>query len=174
MPKRAVILFTLACFSLSSTSCTMMATKNVAPYDHPGQKAKIISLVKKSGNIVVFSGADPGRVLGDTITGTAIVGVEERIPSPIPTIRKRADGSVYEIVDRDGRTHLVWKVLDQGETGWTILAAGNAAQRISVPLSEVSQVRYKKTNVALTILAIAVPMALGLVVLGVLVYANNI
>jgi predicted DNA binding protein len=152
----------------------MWTTKNVTPYDHPGQRAKIISLVKKSGDLVVFSGADPGRVLGDVITGTAIVGVEERIPTPIPTIKKRADGSVYEIVDRDGRTLLVWKVLNEGETEWTILAAGNAAQRISVPLAEISQVKYKKTNVALTILAIAVPAALGLVVLGVLVYANNI
>ena len=58
--------------------------------DHPPKPdASILSLVTVSGNSVVFLPSDPGRVLGDLIKGTAITGIEERIPAPPLSVKRR-------------------------------------------------------------------------------------
>ena len=157
-------MITLAAFALTSASCTMIRTADLTTPDSPGKRARILSLVTNSGVPVVFSG--PGRIRGDMVTGMAVVGVEERIPAPVSSIKKRPDGTVTEIVDRTGRIHPVLGVLNEGATEWTIYAPGSAIQTVSIPLSEVRQVRFRKNNTILTAIAIAVPVSLGLLYLA--------
>jgi len=172
MSKKQVSVITLVVFVLTSTSCTMIRTADLTKADYPGKSARIMSLVMNSGVPVVFSGS--GRIRGDTITGMAIVGIEERIPAPPTSIKKHPDGTIYEIIDRTGRAHSVLGVLNEGETEWTIVASGSTVQPVSIPLSEVKQVKYKKINTGLTILAIAPVAALGLIILGAVIYYKNI
>jgi len=172
MPRKIVTVITLAAFVLFSISCTIARTMETTKFNHPGRRAKIVNLIKESGERVVFSGC--GRMEGDTITGMADAGIEKHIPTPFSAIKEGADGSVFEIIDRNGQAHQVLAVLQKGETGWTILARGGMIRQVSIPLSEVRQVTYTKINTGLTILALAPLAALGLILLGVYIYSNNI
>ncbi len=172
MLRKATSLFMLAAFILMSVSCTTVKTVDVRTAPPPGHRARIIRLVKASGESVVFSGV--GRVDGRAITGKAVVSVQERVPAPVASVKVRADGSVYEIVDRDGRIHPVSGVLSKGENEWTILVPGGTVQSVSIPLSEVVLIEYRKTDAARTILAITPVVALALLIAGLLIYSNNI
>ena len=172
MFRKATSLFTLAAFVLISVSCTIVKTVDVRTAPPPGHRARIIRLVKTSGESVLFSGV--GRVDGSAIKGQAVVSVQERIPAPVSSVKERADGSVYEIVDRDGRVHPVSRVLSKGENEWTILVLGGTVQSVSIPLSEVVLIEYRKTDTALTILAITPVVALTLLIWGLILYAENI
>jgi len=165
MRGKAITVITLAAFVLVSASCTMIRTADLTKADRPGERARILDLVMNSGVPIVFSGS--GRIRGSMATGMAVVGVEERIPAPLSSIRKRHDGTVYEIVDRAGRIHPVLGVLNEGETEWTIFAPGSTVQSVSIPLSEVRQVRFRKNNTILTAIAVAVPVSLGLLYLAI-------
>jgi len=129
-----------------------MTTRNITMDHPPKPDASILSLVTVSGNSVVFLPSDPGRVLGDLIKGTAITGIEERIPAPPLSVKRRPDGRVYEIIDRAGRAHPVFRVLQEGETEWTVVRSGSEPRRVFIPLSEVKQVSYKTRNVPMTYL----------------------
>lgn len=172
MPRKTVTVITLAAFVLFSISCTIARTMETTQFDHPGKRAKIVSLIKQSGERVVFSGY--GRIRGDAITGMADAGAERRIPAPVSAIKEGADGSIFEIVDRSGRAHQVLAVLQRGESEWTVLARAGTIRQVSIPLSEVRQVTYTKISTGLTILALAPLAALGLFLLGVYVYSKNI
>ena len=172
MFRKATSLFTLAAFVLISVSCTIVKTVDVRTAPPPGHRARIIRLVKTSGESVVFSGV--GRVDGSTIKGQAVVSVQERIPAPVSSVKERPGGSVYEIVDRDGRIHPVSGVLIKGENEWTILVPGGTVQSVSIPLSEVVLIEYRKTDAALTILAITPVVVLTLLIWGLIIYAENI
>jgi hypothetical protein len=111
---------------------------------------------------------------GSAIKGKAVVSVQERVPAPVASVKVRADGSAYEIVDRDGRIHPVSGVLSKGENEWTILVPGGTVQSVSIPLSEVVLIEYRKTDAARTILAITPVVALALLIAGLISYSNNI
>ncbi|MCK7462276.1 MAG: hypothetical protein MZU84_09505 [Sphingobacterium sp.] len=80
------------------------------------------------------------------ITGKAVVSVRSRSPRPVLPSKLRADGSVYEIVDRDGRIASGLRGPEQGEIEWTILVPGRTVQSVSIPLSEVVLIEYRKTD----------------------------
>jgi hypothetical protein len=175
--RKATSLFTLAAFVLMSASCTTLKTKAVfMPSELAGLHAKIAAVVKASGERVEFSPSGLGRVRGDAVTGTALAryGVPVEIQGPFSSIKRRPDGSVYKITDGSGREHAVVRVSNEGDTTWTILINDTTVQPVSIPLSEVKQITYKKPNTALTAIAIAIPVVLGLIVVAVIIYANNI
>ena len=171
MSRKAVAAITLAAFVLTSTSCMIWRTKNIRWIsDVPDESAKIMSLVKTSGERIDFSSADPGRVWpgrhdspGVLIKGTAVArfSVPVEIPRPFSSIRKRADGTVFEITDGSGRLHSVQRVLKEGDALWSVLINDRRAQPVSILLSDVRQVRFKKSYPGLTFLAVAGP-TLGL------------
>lgn len=157
MPRKIASLFTLGAFLLASASCTTMRTKDLTPaLGPPGPKAKVTNVITVTGERIAFSPRDPGRVRGDAITGTASVryNVPVEIRGPFSSIKRRTDGSVYEITDGGGRVHPVVRVAKQGEDQWTILVNDTTAQQVSVPLSDVRQISFKKKNGVLTALAI--------------------
>jgi len=170
MSKKPVTGITLAAFVLASTSCTMWRTKTIDGISGaPGKSAKIMSVVKASGERIDFSNSDPGRVRGLVITGTAIAGlsVPIDIQRPFSSIKKRADGTVYEITDESGRVYAVQSVLKEDEARWSVLINERTVRQVSIPLSDVRQVRFKKINPTLTLIAIAVPVSLGLLYLAI-------
>lgn len=158
MFKKATSLLTLAAVVLASVSCTTMTTKPVVtPSDLPGKAAMIQSVIMTSGEHVEFSPSDPGRVRGDVIVGTAAVRYKApvEIQGPFSSIKRRPDGSVYEITDGTGRVHPVVGVAKEGETAWTILVNDRTARPVSIPLTDVRQIRFRKINAFLTALTIA-------------------
>lgn len=177
MVRKATSLFTLAAFVLMSASCTTLKTKAVfMPSELAGLHAKIAAVVKASGERVEFSPSGLGRVRGDAVTGTAQAryGVPVEIQGPFSSIKRRPDGSVYKITDGSGREHAVVRVSNEGDTTWTILINDTTVQPVSIPLSEVKQITYRKPNPALTAIAIAIPVVLGLILVAGIIYANNI
>lgn len=177
MARKAASLFTLAAFVLASTACMTTRTKTItAPSDLPGSRAKIVSLVKTSGEQVDFTPSGPGRVRGPVIVGTAAarLSVPVTIEGPFSAIQRRPNGSVYALTDGSGRVHSVQRVLREGELRWSILINDRTARPVSIPVLEVSRIRFRKVNTILTILAVAVPVAFGFAILAGVVYADNI
>ncbi len=175
MVRKAISLFTLAAFVLMSSSCTTMKTRTVVtPSDLPGKGAKITSVITASGERVEFSPSGPGRIRGAVITGTAAArySVPVEIQGPFSSIKRRPDESVYEVTDGHGRVYAVVRVSNEGDTKWTILINDTAVQPVSILLSEVKQITYRKSRPALTAIAIALPLVLGLVLLAGIISAD--
>lgn len=160
---------TLAAFILASASCTMWRTKDISTVrDVPDRSTRIESVLKASGEHINFAKSDPGRIHGFVIEGTALarLSVPIEIQGPFSSIKKRADGSVYEITDSDGRVHQVQRVLKEGDGRWSILINDMTTQPVSIPLSEVRQIHFKESRPLLAFIAIAVP-TLGLLYLAI-------
>lgn len=132
-----------------------------APY--PKQGIKIQSLVQKSGATVVFAAADPGRIAGNAIVGTAVGGAWEsvEIVKPVLLVKKRSDGSVYEIVGLDGRVYPVGLVRSKDAAKIVIFVIAGHPTRVSVPLSEIASVRTRKFSLVKTGLALVSLYAVG-------------
>jgi hypothetical protein len=168
MLKRTAAASTVLAFVVFSTSCTMWGTREIqTTADYPRQDKQVLSVVKTSGDVVEFSKADPGRVRGRFIVGTARVmakaGVE--IEGPFPLIKKDSDGKISEVTDAKGRTYLVRTVLKEEPNKLTVEVEYPAVQPVSIPLSEARLVRFKRANTILTLMAIAAGGAVGLTAL---------
>lgn len=171
MSKKTVSVFTLAAFVAFSASCTTMRTRAVvSPADAPGPHAKIAGLVRSSGERVEFAPSAPGRVREGAITGVARARykVPVEIQGPFSSVKRRPDGEVYEITDGGGRVHQVIGVVREGDTAWTILINDLTPQPVSIPLSDVREVRSKSINPVMTALlggVVAVVIFLGVMAL---------
>ena len=157
MSKKAAALFTLAAFVLFSTSCTMWRTREInTTADYPKENRKILSVVKASGELVVFSKSNPGRLIGNVISGEATVVVMKRseIVGPFRSIKKDDHGKIFEVTDSSGRVHSVQEVLKEETNKLTVQARYSTSGGVSIPLSEVKLVRFKTTNGAMTTLAV--------------------
>jgi len=157
MSKKAAALFTLAAFVLFSTSCTMWRTREInTTADYPKENRKILSVVKASGELVVFSKSNPGRLIGNVISGEATVVVMKRseIVGPFPSIKKDGHGRIFEVTDSSGRVHSVQEVLKEETNKLTVQARYSTSGGVSIPLSEVKLVQFKATNGVMTALAV--------------------
>jgi hypothetical protein len=169
MPPRITALFTVAAFVLFTASCSFWPAREIrTEADYPSQTRRILTVVKTNGEVVEFSKKDPGRVLGDEIRGTARVLVNEKteIEGPFPQIKRRADGTIAEVTDVKGKIHYVRTVLREEPDRLVVQERYSAQLPIAIPLSDVRLVTYKKANVVLTLAAIAVLGALGVVALA--------
>jgi hypothetical protein len=157
MSKKAAALFTLAAFVIFSTSCTMWRTREInTTADYPKENRKILSVVKASGELVVFSKSNPGRLIGNVISGEATVVVMKRseIVGPFPSIKKDGHGRIFEVTDSSGRVHSVQEVLKEETNKLTVQARYSTSGGVSIPLSEVKLVQFKATNGVMTALAV--------------------
>lgn len=155
MTRKSTAVFTLAAFVLCSTSCMRWPTRAVRTVvDYPSPGARVMKVVAVSGTEYYFSKATPGRVVGNLIVGTAnVYGERVEIEGPFAEVRKRPDGTVYEVVDREGRTHSVMRVVSAGEDKMTVLMAVRKSEQVSIPLSEVRSVRFRKFDHVATFIA---------------------
>jgi ribosomal protein L18E len=147
MLKRTAACITLAAFLVASNGCMMWGTRRLETVpDYPKLNSKIWSLVKKSGETVVFAASAPGRVLGDAIVGKAISRENIEIRKPVPVVAKRDDGSISKITTSDGRVIPVEKVLSEDADTFMIYGGATTLVEVTIPLSEVASVKFKKFN----------------------------
>ena len=166
MARKCVTLITISAFVLFSSSCVTWSKKDVKTLvEPPAEGTAVLSVVKKSGQVLQFSKADPGRVRGFAVVGTARDASARRldIAGPFPSIKQRPDGTVTEVVDANGQAYSVRQVLSREKDRMTIMASELGP--VSIPLSEASVIEVRKDN-ALPIAAIVLG---GLVVLPTLV-----
>jgi len=169
MPPKITALFTIPAFVLFTASCSMWPTREIrSEADYPSQNKRVLTVVKTNGEVVEFSKTDPGLVLRDEIRGTARVLVSEKteIEGPFPQIKRRADGTIAEVTDSKGKVHFVQVVLREEPNLLVVQERYSDRRPIAIPLSDVRLVTYKKTNTVLTVAAIAVVGALGLIALA--------
>jgi hypothetical protein len=62
--------------------------------------------------------------------------------------------------------HPVVGVSKEGETQWTILVNDTTAQQVSIRVSEVRQISFKKNNGVLTVLAVLSLTAAGVIAIN--------
>jgi hypothetical protein len=169
MSPKITALFTIPAFVLFTASCSMWPTREIrSEADYPSQNKRVLTVVKTSGEVVEFSKTDPGLIVGDEIRGTARVLVSEKteIEGPFPQIKRRADGTIAEVTDAKGKVHFVQNVLREEPNRLVVQERYLSRGQITLPLSEVRLVTYKKPNTVLTIAAVAVAGALGLIALA--------
>src|SRR5512137_22291 len=156
MSRKSIAVATIALFVLFSTGCMTWGTKEIrTTADYPGQNSGIVSVVKKSGEVVEFSRMAPARIVGNQVVGTADVVLvrEVEIEGPFRLIKRLADGTATEVTDAKGRVWSIRGVLKEEPNKMTARVADHVTGSVAIPLSEIGQVKIKKTNVALTILA---------------------
>ena len=157
---------------------------SVTGEDVPDESARISRVVLASGERIDFSPADPGRVQpadpeeperpgrqpsrGILIQGTAVarLSVPVEIQGPFSSIKRRADGTVYEITDASGLVYPVQRVLKEGDAQWSVLINDRTVQPVSILLSDVRQVWFEKSYPGMTMLGVA-GVALGLLYLAI-------
>lgn len=158
MRARPVARMTMtAALALLSTACMTWATKDVRTVaDWPRQNQKVLSVVTASGRLVQFDKSSPGRMQGNAIYGLAVLSAKEPIEleGPFPSVKKRADGSVYEITDRTGKVYGVKEVLKAEGDRMIVVERSAGPAVVSVPIAEARLVKVRKTNGPLTFLAI--------------------
>lgn len=81
--------------------------------DYPADGRKVLSVVKSSGEAVWFSKSSPGRIAGNAVVGEGVevAGKRTEIARPVQSIKKRADGTIFQVTDSSGRVHAIQKVL---------------------------------------------------------------
>jgi hypothetical protein len=123
-------------------------------------------VVKADGEVVDFTGPGLGRVLIDRVQGPAMVSVERTVElkRPFRSVGKRADGTVSEITDGDGWVHYVRSAEKEGPDSLVIKERRTENQVVSIPLSEVRLIKYRRTNAIMTAMALAAVAAAGLTV----------
>jgi len=137
--------------------------------ERPADGTAVLSVVKTSGEVFQFSKSSPGRVQGFAVVGRGRDAVITRIEltGPFPLIRKKDDGTIYEVVDAKGRVYSVQGVLGRGEDRMTILAS--AWSQVSIPLADARQIEVRKSN-ALLIAAIISGSLVALTLIPIIFY----
>lgn len=155
--RSAARIMTAATLALLSTACMTWATKDVRTVaDWPRQNQKVLSVVTASGGVVQFTKSSPGRMQGNAIYGLAVLNAKDPIEleGPFPSVKKRPDGSVYEVTDRNGKVHGVKEVLKSEEDRMIVVERSTGPVVVSVPIADARLVKLRKTNGPLTFLAI--------------------
>lgn len=159
MFKKTIALLTVAAFILFSASCTITTwkTKEInTTADYPADGRKVLSVVKSSGEAVEFSNSSPGRIAGDAVVGEGVEVVRKRaeIARPVQSIKRRADGTIFQVTDSSGRVLAIEKVLKEEHDKLTVEIVYRTSEPVSIPLSDVRLLRYKKTNTVLTVASV--------------------
>ncbi len=117
-----------------------------------------LRVVKTSGEVIEFSRHAPARIVGNQVVGRTRVEREREveIEGPFRLIERRVDGTPEKVADAKGRVWSVRKVLKEEPNRMTILAAGLVTDSVAIPLSEVRQIKIRRPNAALSILAVLV------------------
>lgn len=169
MSRKPIAVATIALFVLFSTGCMTWATKEIkTSADVPRPDVRIGSVVMRSGEVVEFSREAPARIAGSQVVGTvdAVREREVEIEGPFPLIDRNADGAVTRVTGADGKVWVVRKVLSEGPNTMTVRVAERVTGPVAIPLSDIWQIKVKRTNTALTVLAALGGTAAALVVTG--------
>src|SRR5512143_947932 len=167
MRRNSASFAALATLAVFSSACITWTRKDVKTLvEPPAENTPVLSVVKNSGEVVRFSKAEPGRVHGYTIVGTARDPLVKQVDleGPFSVIQKGADQRITEVTDGKGQAYVVKKVLSRDGNRMTILAS--ESESVSIALADASVIEVQRHN-ALTITAILLG---GLVVVPTLGY----
>ena len=169
MFKKGATFFTILSFIVFSSACVYWPTKAIRNEgDYPAPGRKVARVIKANGEVVDFTGPGHGLVLIDKVQGPALVSIEQTVElkRPLGLVKKRADGTVSEITDARGWVHYVLAIEKDGPDSLVIKERRTETQVVSIPLSEVRLIKYRKTNMIMTAMAIAALTAAGLFALA--------
>ncbi len=156
MSRKAVAVLTIIVFAVFSVSCMTWRNKEIrTSADYPRPNIGVVSVVKKSGEVIEFSRSAPARIVGGQVVGTpASLGERDVvIEGPFPLVKRLADGTVTEVTDVKGRVWSVRKVLKEEPNRMTVRIADPTIGAVAIPLSDIWQIKIKRTNAPLTLLA---------------------
>jgi hypothetical protein len=89
MFRKATTLFTLTAFALFSTACMTWTTADVKTMAKPpATGTEVLSVVKISGEEVLFSNSRPGHVKGNMIVGRATNVSPDQVSIPFSEVRQ--------------------------------------------------------------------------------------
>lgn len=169
MSRRLAATLTLTVLASLSAACFSWRTKDVRVLAEPlPENTMILSVLKISGEGVLFSKSSPGRLRGYKIVG---VGRDAELKSldldgPFK-IMKDAKGRVYEVTDGKGQVYAISQVLSRSGDRMTVQAS--VWTSVAIPLAEARQIEVRKNNtlrslalvsgglVAITFLPILIP-----------------
>src|SRR5512136_3383946 len=170
MARRSALTPILVVLVSFSAACVSWRTRDLRTLSGPlPANTEILSVVKISGEEVLFSKSDPGRLRGYTIVGVARDAEMKSLELTGPfNISKDAKGRVLEVSDGKGQVYAVAQILSQSGDRMTVLASVRTS--VSIPLAEVRQIQVKQSNtlrtvayvcgalVAITILPLILPI----------------
>jgi hypothetical protein len=162
MSRKIISLFTSLAFIVFSVSCHAWKTKEIrTAADWQGKEAKILWVIKTSGEYIEFSEDNPGRIYGDKIAGTAVVlSKEVEITRDNINIKRlkinNKKGMISEITYKDGK---IYKVVP-GEADLTgkeegriiIFFTYETSESVIIPLSEVKSLKVKNIDIGVSLL----------------------
>lgn len=167
MFKKGAALFTILSFVVCSSACVYWPTRAVRNEgDYPAPGRKVARVVKADGQVVDFVGPGHGRILTGRVEGQALASTEVTVElkKPLRTVRKRADGTVAEIVDAAGGVHYVLAVERESPDSLVVRERRTEVRMISIPLSEVRLIKYRKMNAIMTAMTFVAVVTAGLFV----------
>ncbi len=141
MYKKIISIFTLLAFVIFSLSCYITRIKEVkSAADWQGKKGKILWIIKTSGEFIGFSRDDPGRIIGDTIVGKAIIlsKVVEIDRADIEKIIRNQNKDIIKITTKDGKMFTVIKGTEKEEKDKiTFFTVYESNEQVLIRLSEI-------------------------------------
>jgi len=159
MNKKIISVFTLLAFIVFSISCYSTGTKKVRKAANwHGKEGKILSVVKITGEYIEFAKENPGQISGNKIIGTSIILSKETSieRADIKKTRKHRDGSIFEVINKEGKIYqVVVGTAREEEDKFIFFTTYVSSESISIPLSEVKSLEIKRINLLLTTLALA-------------------
>lgn len=166
MARKMTALSTLAAFVLFSTSCMTWSQKEVRTMPRPlPENTAVLSIVLNSGRVIEFTKDDPGRVRGYSVVGTGREAAAKQVDIEGPfSYTRDGTGIITGVVDGKGQAYVIQKILASDESRMTIVA--RQSNKVSIPLTEISTVKVKKTNALLTTLAVVGGLAVIIVIYG--------
>jgi hypothetical protein len=169
MSKKMIAVMTLGTFVVFSTSCVTWRRQEVNALVRPlPENTEVLTVVKTSGEFVQFSKAEPGLVRGFAVVGKGRVTKLREIAGPFLSVKKDKDGRIIEVTDAEGHVYSIQNLLSQGSN--RMIFVGSELVNVSIPLSGIRQVEFKRTNTLLTVM-----LALGVIGGGLaIVYFSSI
>jgi len=170
MNRKIITVFTLLAFCIFSLSCYATRFKEVRTVDDwQGKKGKIFWIIKTTGENIVFTNNNPGRIIGDKIVGKAIIPSKEIViyRFNIKKIKKDKNGNITEIIRKDGETYLVLTKTVRKEKAKIIFFLDTGSYKsVSIPLSEVKSMQIKRFDPLKTLLNVVGPFAVYFAAIG--------
>jgi hypothetical protein len=179
MKHKAISIIILMSFGVFSVSC--YSIKPIDPHLLSSRNAddlEIRKVEKSSGETVEFSGREPARFFGSSITGTgAITRALEIIEIPNANIQRKAfafrnEDKFFSVETRDGKIYnVVNKIVEQGDQSILYVihdVPHGIAAPIKIALSEVKKVWTKQIDSGKLILAVIfIPVTLVFLALAI-------
>ena len=159
--RKAISIFVLVAFIQSITSC--VSTRQRAPSElNPKKVYKIVRILKTSGEIIELDKDSPGYLSDSKVFFNTPFII------PVRGTTVSTEKNIFVLKTADGRIHEAVRFIKKGDTYKLFLSPTQ-----SIPLSEVSMVWTRKTNVLRSVLLVAGVTVGASVILSLIYFATK-